>query len=89
MEGLVPMLVSEFDFELPEDRIALRPVSPRHNARQLVVKGQSFQDKIVIDMVDHLNEDDLISGSTDLITGKVKSALLMALLHMLQVNPLA
>jgi hypothetical protein len=38
---------------------------------------------------DILNEDDLISGSTDLITGKVKSALLMALLHMLQVNPLA
>lgn len=54
------MLVSEFDFELPEDRIALRPVSPRHDARQLIVKGQAFQDKIVIEMTEHLNEGDLI-----------------------------
>jgi S-adenosylmethionine:tRNA ribosyltransferase-isomerase len=54
------MLVSEFDFELPEDRIALRPVSPRHNARQLIVKGLSFQDKTVFEMTEHLNEGDLI-----------------------------
>lgn len=54
------MLVSEFDFELPEDRIALRPVSPRHNARQLIVKGQSFQDKIVFEMTEQFNEGDLI-----------------------------
>jgi hypothetical protein len=38
---------------------------------------------------DILNEEDLISGFTDFTTGKVKSALLMALLHILQVNPLA
>ncbi|MGL4396372.1 MAG: S-adenosylmethionine:tRNA ribosyltransferase-isomerase, partial [Hyphomicrobium sp.] len=28
-----------FDFELPEDAIALRPVSPRDSARMLVVEG--------------------------------------------------
>ncbi|MEZ5854847.1 MAG: tRNA preQ1(34) S-adenosylmethionine ribosyltransferase-isomerase QueA [Hyphomicrobiaceae bacterium] len=37
-----------FDFDLPEDRIALRPVEPRHAARMLVVRpsyrtsGQAF-----------------------------------------------
>jgi S-adenosylmethionine:tRNA ribosyltransferase-isomerase len=32
------MLTDLFDFALPEDRIALRPVSPRHSARLLVVR---------------------------------------------------
>ena len=54
------MLVSDFDFELPEDRIALRPVSPRHSARQLIVRDNQFQDKTVFDMTDLLNENDLI-----------------------------
>src|ERR1700761_9428486 len=33
------MDVSVFDFELPEDRIALRPADPRDSARLLVVHG--------------------------------------------------
>lgn len=37
---LVPMPVSDFDFHLPEDRIALRPVSPRDSARLLTVSGR-------------------------------------------------
>jgi S-adenosylmethionine:tRNA ribosyltransferase-isomerase len=32
------MLVSDFDFNLPEDRIALRPANPRESARLLVVR---------------------------------------------------
>ena len=32
------MKVSDFDFDLPNDRIALRPVSPRDSARLLVVR---------------------------------------------------
>ncbi|MBA4335943.1 MAG: tRNA preQ1(34) S-adenosylmethionine ribosyltransferase-isomerase QueA, partial [Methylobacterium sp.] len=32
------MDVGLFDFDLPEDRIALRPVSPRDVARLLVVR---------------------------------------------------
>jgi len=34
------MLVDDFDFHLPEDRIALRPVSPRDSARLLTVRGK-------------------------------------------------
>ena len=34
------MKLSDFDFELPEDRIALHPVAPRHAARMLVVGGR-------------------------------------------------
>jgi S-adenosylmethionine:tRNA ribosyltransferase-isomerase len=54
------MHVSEFDFELPEERIALRPVSPRHSAKQLIVNGQSLADKTVFDLPDLLHPNDLI-----------------------------
>jgi S-adenosylmethionine:tRNA ribosyltransferase-isomerase len=36
------MRVEAFDFDLPEDRIALRPAEPRDAARLLVVKPQMF-----------------------------------------------
>ena len=42
-----------FDFALPEDRIALRPVSPRDSARLLVVRPDAvrrFEDRIVRDL---------------------------------------
>jgi len=40
-----------FDFELPQERIALRPVTPRDAARLLVVKpGEALQDRIVSDL---------------------------------------
>lgn len=34
------MLVNDFDFHLPEERIALRPVTPRDSARLLTVRGK-------------------------------------------------
>jgi S-adenosylmethionine:tRNA-ribosyltransferase-isomerase (queuine synthetase) len=41
------MRVDEFDFELPEDRIALRPVSPRDQSKLLIVRpGESFEDRV-------------------------------------------
>lgn len=45
------MRVDLFDFDLPEDRIALRPASPRDSARLLVVRpGRGFEDRIVRDL---------------------------------------
>lgn len=54
------MRVSDFDFELPEERIALRPVSPRHAARQLVVQDGALTDSTVWDFPDRLTDKDLI-----------------------------
>ena len=45
------MNVDLFDFELPEDRIALRPARPRDAARLLVVRpGAPLEDRIVRDL---------------------------------------
>ncbi len=45
------MQVDLFDFELPPERIALRPVSPRDAARMLVVGGEgAFADAAVRDL---------------------------------------
>ncbi|MFN7388358.1 S-adenosylmethionine:tRNA ribosyltransferase-isomerase, partial [Brevundimonas sp.] len=38
------MKTSDFDFDLPEERIALRPVEPRDSARLLVVGGGALDD---------------------------------------------
>lgn len=54
------MLVSDFDFELPEDLIALRPVSPRHSAKMLVVRQGAFTDKTVTDLPSMLRPGDVI-----------------------------
>src|SRR5271169_4160323 len=50
-----------FDFDLPADRIALRPVSPRDSARLLVVKpGQGLEDRSVTDLADLLAPGDCL-----------------------------
>lgn len=55
------MRVDLFDFELPPERIALRPVRPRDSARMLVVQGdQPFADKIVRDLPDVLRPGDVL-----------------------------
>ncbi|OFW88079.1 MAG: tRNA preQ1(34) S-adenosylmethionine ribosyltransferase-isomerase QueA [Alphaproteobacteria bacterium RIFCSPHIGHO2_02_FULL_46_13] len=54
------MLVTDFDFTLPEDLIALRPAVPRHSARQLIVRGDVITDNIVQNLADHLEAGDLI-----------------------------
>lgn len=55
------MRVDEFDFDLPSENIALRPVSPRDSARLLVVDGQNtFNDSQVLNLADFLNEGDLL-----------------------------
>jgi S-adenosylmethionine:tRNA ribosyltransferase-isomerase len=54
------MRVSEFDFELPPERIALRPVSPRDSAKLLVVKQEGFEDRIVRDLPALLKTGDVL-----------------------------
>ncbi|MDY0028487.1 MAG: tRNA preQ1(34) S-adenosylmethionine ribosyltransferase-isomerase QueA [Pseudobdellovibrionaceae bacterium] len=57
------MRVDVFDFVLPEELIALRPVEPKHGARQLIVNAPdsgAFLDRFVWDMTDFLTENDLI-----------------------------
>jgi S-adenosylmethionine:tRNA ribosyltransferase-isomerase len=50
-----------FDFDLPEDRIALRPVSPRDAARLLVVRpGAALEDRIVRDLPELLRPGDAV-----------------------------
>jgi S-adenosylmethionine:tRNA ribosyltransferase-isomerase len=55
------MRLSDFDFDLPEDRIALRPASPRDSARMLVVRpGGALEDRTVLDLPDLLNAGDVL-----------------------------
>lgn len=54
------MRVDEFDFDLPEDRIALKPASPRDSARLLHVDGERFGDFTVADLPRLLKRGDLL-----------------------------
>ncbi|SJZ58185.1 tRNA preQ1(34) S-adenosylmethionine ribosyltransferase-isomerase QueA [Consotaella salsifontis] len=55
------MRVDLFDFELPEDRIALRPVVPREAARLLAVsRGGALADAHVGDLPDLLRSGDVL-----------------------------
>jgi S-adenosylmethionine:tRNA ribosyltransferase-isomerase len=80
------MRVDLFDFELPPERIALRPVSPRDAARLLLVEGGALKDKIVTDLPDCLNPGDcLVFNDTRVIPaqleGKRGEARIGATLH--------
>jgi S-adenosylmethionine:tRNA ribosyltransferase-isomerase len=55
------MRVDLFDFDLPSDRIALRPVEPRDSARLLVAPPTgAFDDRIVRDLPAFLREGDVL-----------------------------
>ena len=54
------MRVDLFDFDLPADRIALRPAAPRDSARMLVVDGGGMADHIVRDLPDCLRAGDML-----------------------------
>jgi len=69
------MKVSEFDFELPDERIALRPADPRDAARLLVVRPQDvpeFEDRIVRDLPFLLDPGDaLVVNDTRVIPARL------------------
>jgi S-adenosylmethionine:tRNA ribosyltransferase-isomerase len=52
--------VDVFDFELPADRIALRPASPRDAARLLVVRPDELADHVVRDLPRLLRRGDVL-----------------------------
>jgi S-adenosylmethionine:tRNA ribosyltransferase-isomerase len=56
------MRVDLFDFDLPQERIALRPVRPRDAARMLVVRGGGapFGDAGVLDLPELLQPGDVL-----------------------------
>ena len=55
------MDISLFDFDLPDERIALRPASPRDSARMLVVRADgTFEHAHVRDLPDYLKPPDVM-----------------------------
>ncbi len=56
------MKLSDFDFELPEELIALRPAAPRDSARLLVVRGSNgiIEDRHVRDLPGLLDAGDIL-----------------------------
>ncbi len=53
-------LLSDFDFHLPEERIAAHPASPRDSAKLLHVRGSVIADRHVTDLPDLLREGDVL-----------------------------
>ncbi|TPI23038.1 tRNA preQ1(34) S-adenosylmethionine ribosyltransferase-isomerase QueA [Mesorhizobium sp. B4-1-1] len=68
------MRVDLFDFDLPEERIALRPAEPRDSARLLVVKtGETPQDRLVGELPSLLREGDvLVFNDTKVIPAQLR-----------------
>jgi len=85
------MRVDLFDFDLPADRIALRPCEPRDAARLLVARpGAALEDRCVRDLPDLLSPGDiLVVNDTRVIPARLQgrrvrgeaSARIEAMLH--------
>jgi S-adenosylmethionine:tRNA ribosyltransferase-isomerase len=52
--------VDLFDFDLPPDRIALRPARPRDSSRLLLVDGKRLSDRHMLDLPDMLRPGDVL-----------------------------
>ncbi len=67
------MRVDLFDFELPQENIALRPASPRDSARLLAVMGGAIADHIVRDLPSLLSPGDcLVFNDTRVIPAQLE-----------------
>jgi S-adenosylmethionine:tRNA ribosyltransferase-isomerase len=65
--------VSDFDFDLPAERIALRPARPRDSARLLLVEGESISDHQVLDLPHLLRPGDvLVFNDTKVIPAQLE-----------------
>ena len=54
------LTTSDFDFELPSELIASRPLAQRDASRMLVVSGDEIHDKHVCDFLEYLKPGDVI-----------------------------
>jgi S-adenosylmethionine:tRNA ribosyltransferase-isomerase len=67
------MRVDLFDFELPNERIALRPARPRDSARLLLVQGEVISDHRVLELPDLLRPGDaLVFNDTKVIPAQLE-----------------
>ncbi len=67
------MRVDLFDFELANDRIALRPARPRDSARLLVVNGDAIDDCQMLDLPELLEPGDvLVFNDTKVIPAQLE-----------------
>jgi S-adenosylmethionine:tRNA ribosyltransferase-isomerase len=67
------MRVSDFDFDLPADRIALRPARPRDSARLLLVEGKDISDHAVMELPGLLQPGDvLVFNDTKVIPAQLE-----------------
>ncbi|MEM9716713.1 MAG: tRNA preQ1(34) S-adenosylmethionine ribosyltransferase-isomerase QueA [Pseudomonadota bacterium] len=66
------MLLSDFDYVLPDDRIALRPASPRDTSKLLHFEADQIGDHIFADLADFLRPNDhLVLNNTKVIPGRL------------------
>ena len=69
------MDVADFDFELPPERIALRPARPRDTARLLLVEGGAIADRAILDLPSLLRPDDvLVFNDTKVIPAQLEGS---------------
>ncbi|TQF29024.1 tRNA preQ1(34) S-adenosylmethionine ribosyltransferase-isomerase QueA [Bradyrhizobium sp. UNPA324] len=62
-----------FDFDLPAERIALRPASPRDSAKMLVVENGALRDQTIADLPSWLKAgDQLVVNDTKVIAAQLK-----------------
>ena len=66
------MKTADFDFDLPEDRIALRPAEPRDAARLLVVRDGALGDHVISNLPGFLRPGDtLVFNDTRVIPARL------------------
>ena len=80
------MRLSDFDYDLPPERIAAEPASPRTAARLLDMRGGNLHDRVIADLPDCLEAGDLlIVNNTRVLparlTGKRGEARIQVTLH--------
>ncbi|KEJ90231.1 tRNA preQ1(34) S-adenosylmethionine ribosyltransferase-isomerase QueA [Sulfitobacter donghicola] len=69
------MKLSDFDFDLPEELIAVRPAQPRSSARLLVAQADAIHDQHVSDLVSWLRAGDrLVLNDTRVIPARLTGA---------------